>query len=112
MVLVPDLIGSLNSLQAFYLFAAIAHIHVNDLSSVQNEAVTFVHRRHIEGDLQEFPLIFRLNIQGILPVQIYLSDANVSLAFNLQKFLLHLIGINVFKTAGNSAIEVSYTFTS
>ncbi len=39
----------------------------------------------------------------------YLSDANVSLALDLQKFLLHLVGINMLETTGNSAIEVSHT---
>lgn len=38
-----------------------------------------------------------------------LSDANVSLALDLQKFLLHLVGINMLETTGNSAIEVSHT---
>jgi hypothetical protein len=38
-----------------------------------------------------------------------LSDANVSLALDLQKFLLHLVGINMLETTGNSAIKVSHT---
>jgi hypothetical protein len=39
-----------------------------------------------------------------------LSDANVSLALDLQQFLLHLVGINVLETAGNSTVKVSHTF--
>lgn len=112
MVLVTDLIGSLDSLQTFYLLAGIAHIHVNDLSSVQNEAITFVHGRHVKRDLQELPLIFWFFNPMVLTMQIYLSDANISFALNLQKLLFHLIGINVLKTAGNSAVEITYTFIS
>lgn len=113
MVLVSNQIGGLDRLQTLHFLACIPHVDINCLASIQDETVALVHGGYVQRHLLEYKGNMRerkapLNNQV---EQTYLPNADIAFAFHLKQLLLKVVRIDVLETAGDSAIQVTYTYT-
>lgn len=89
-ILISDLVGGTNRLQFFHTFRLGAHIDVDVISSIQDKAIAFIHRRHRQIDL---------------------TNTNIPLSLHLEQTFLALgVCLHVLKAATNTSLLISHAF--